>query len=97
MAAKTKVIFKSTKVPGIRKNSRSEKYEPLCTFFVGSFDTIEQASRAREAFIRKVNAFRKPKNGLSTAELKRDEVEARKIVAGHLKSAAARASATPTN
>jgi len=84
-----KQTFKSTKVPGIRFNSRSKKYEPLATFFLGSFDSIAQATKVRESFIRKVDLIRKPKNGLSDRERKHDEQEAKKIVATHLKKSAA--------
>jgi hypothetical protein len=63
MATKA-VTFKSTKVPGIRKNSRSGKFEALVTKFLGSFDTIEQASRARERFLALVaKVTPKPKEG----------------------------------
>ncbi len=96
MATK-KTTFKGTKVPGVRRNSRTGMYEALVTKFLGSFETLEQAGRARERFLAVISKVSPKRNGLSTAERKRDEVEARKIVAGHLKSAASRATATQTN
>ena len=86
MATKAAVTFKSTKVPGIRKNSRSGKFEPMCTFWLGRFDSIEKATKVRASFIAKVSKLR---NGLSPAERKRDEREARKIVADHISNASA--------
>jgi hypothetical protein len=47
-----------TVAPGVRLNSASKKYEPICSFFVGSFDTLKQAQAARVAFISKVAKLR---------------------------------------
>lgn len=45
--------FKSV-APGIRTNSASGKFEVLVTKFVGSFDSLAAAKKARERFIAKV-------------------------------------------
>ena len=45
--------FKSV-APGIRTNSASKKFEVLVTKFVGSFDSLAAAKKARERFISKV-------------------------------------------
>ena len=46
-------IFKSV-APGIRTNSASGKFEVLVTKYVGAFDTLAKAQKARESFIAKV-------------------------------------------
>ena len=45
--------FKSV-APGIRTNSTSGKFEVLVTKYVGAFDTLAKAQKARESFIAKV-------------------------------------------
>jgi hypothetical protein len=45
--------FKSV-APGIRTNSASKKFEVLVTKYVGSFDKLTAAKKARERFIAKV-------------------------------------------
>lgn len=40
--------------PGIRTNSASGKFEVLVTKFVGNFDSLTAAKKARERFISKV-------------------------------------------
>ena len=45
--------FKSV-APGVRTNSASGKFEVLVTKYVGAFDTLAKAQKARESFIAKV-------------------------------------------
>jgi hypothetical protein len=45
--------FKSV-APGIRTNSASGKFEVLVTKYVGAFETLAKAQKARESFIAKV-------------------------------------------
>jgi hypothetical protein len=45
--------FKSV-APGIRTNSASKRFEVLVTRFVGSFESLAAAKKARERFIAKV-------------------------------------------
>jgi hypothetical protein len=45
--------FKSV-APGIRTNSASKKFEVLVTKFVGSFDSLAAAKKARERFVAKL-------------------------------------------
>ena len=45
--------FKSV-APGVRTNSASGKFEVLVTKYVGAFDTLAKAQKARGSFIAKV-------------------------------------------
>jgi hypothetical protein len=45
--------FKSV-APGVRTNSASGKFEVLVTKYVGAFETLAKAQKARESFIAKV-------------------------------------------